>query len=38
VKTDLKREAKAETDHIALTHIANTVDAILAKLEKPAAT
>jgi hypothetical protein len=36
LKTDLKREAKAETDHIALTHIANTVDAILAKLEKPA--
>jgi hypothetical protein len=36
IKTDLKREAKAETDHIALTHIANTVDAILAKLEKPA--
>jgi predicted ABC-type exoprotein transport system permease subunit len=38
LKADVKREAKADTDHIALTHIANTVDAILAKLEKPAVT
>ncbi len=34
VKADKKREAKADSDHEALTHIANTVDAILAKIEK----
>lgn len=35
VKADVKREAKADADHVALTHIANTVDAILAKLNSP---
>jgi hypothetical protein len=36
VKADKKREAKADADHEALTHIANTVDAILEKIkEKP---
>lgn len=33
VKADVKREAKADADHAAMTHIANTVDAILARLE-----
>ena len=33
VKADRKREAKADADHEALTHIAQTVDAILAKVE-----
>ena len=33
VKADQKREAKADSDHAALTHIANTVDAILARVE-----
>lgn len=33
VKADHERERKAEADHRALTHIAHTVDAILAKLE-----
>jgi predicted MFS family arabinose efflux permease len=37
VKADRKREAKADADHEALTHIAQTVDAILARLEPPAA-
>jgi hypothetical protein len=32
VKADVKREAKADADHEALTHIANTVDAILAQV------
>ena len=35
LKSDQKRAAKAESDHLALTHIANTVDAILAKLDAP---
>lgn len=35
VKADRKREAKADADHEALTHIALTVDAILARLEPP---
>ena len=30
---DQKREAKADTDHEALTHIANAVDAILARVQ-----
>jgi hypothetical protein len=34
-KAELQRLAKADADHDALTHIANTVDAILAKLEAP---
>lgn len=34
VKADLKREAKADADHLAMTHIANTVDAILARLDR----
>jgi predicted MFS family arabinose efflux permease len=33
VKADCKREAKADADHEALTHIAITVDAILARVE-----
>lgn len=33
VKADIKRESKADADHEALTHIANTVDAILARLD-----
>lgn len=33
VKADQARQAKADADHEALTHIAHTVDAILAKLE-----
>lgn len=33
VKADHLRQAKADADHEALTHIAHTVDAILAKLE-----
>ena len=32
VKADRKREAKADADHEALTHIANTVDEILKRL------
>lgn len=32
VKADQARQAKADADHEALTHIAHTVDAILAKL------
>jgi hypothetical protein len=31
MKADEQRQAKAETDHRALTHIATTVDAILKK-------
>lgn len=33
VKADRKREAKADADHEALTHIATTVDEILNRLE-----
>lgn len=33
VKADIKRGSKADADHEALTHIANTVDAILARLD-----
>lgn len=36
VKADIKRQAKADADHEALTHIANTVDAILARLDAKA--
>lgn len=32
-RADEKREAKATADHLALTHVANQVDAILARLE-----
>jgi hypothetical protein len=35
VKADVKREAKADADHVALTHIANTVEEILARLDSP---
>ena len=33
VKADMKREAKADADHEAMTHIANTVDEILRRFE-----
>ncbi|MBL8088346.1 MAG: hypothetical protein JNM85_09810 [Chthonomonas sp.] len=33
VKADQSRQAKADADHVALTHIANTVDLILARLD-----
>ncbi len=34
VKADCKREAKADSDHEALTHIAITVDKILERLDR----
>jgi hypothetical protein len=33
VKADLNRQAKADADHEAMTHIAHTVDEILRRLE-----
>ena len=38
VKADQKREAKADADHEALTHLANTVDEILRRMEEQSRT
>lgn len=35
VKADLKRDAKADADHLALTHIATRVDAVATHLGIP---